>query len=242
MDMGRGVSGAQLLLYDDGIQRVTKFFSGNVPHVAMANEVIASRIADLLGVPCPRATPVLVPNAIVLHEQELRRRGFSHGLHLGSEYLPSVGDGDAATLASIANKEALAKIVVFDAWCNNGDRRVQDQMIYVSVTGQIWAMSIDHGHCFGQQWTTAITSETHNVTVRFPVEFQPHLAVLDTAFSATLSVLTAITRAEIEQCVDAVPDEWLDAAHKDAMKKYLIGRVPDVALSISAQFTQGVQP
>jgi hypothetical protein len=88
----RGGSQSQLLRASDGLYYVTKF-QNNPQHVrVLANEMLATRLGALLGLPVPSVASIEVCDWLIEHTDDLRmdiaglRTAFKAGLHLGSAY------------------------------------------------------------------------------------------------------------------------------------------------------------
>ena len=70
----RGGSQAHLLRACDGNCYVTKF-QNNPPHIRVfANEMLASRLGRLLGLPMPKTEVIEVPEWLIEHTPDLRIR------------------------------------------------------------------------------------------------------------------------------------------------------------------------
>jgi hypothetical protein len=68
----RGGSQSQLLRASDGLYYVTKF-QNNPQHVrVLANEMLATRLGQLLGLPVPRVKAIKVCDWLIAHTDDLR--------------------------------------------------------------------------------------------------------------------------------------------------------------------------
>jgi hypothetical protein len=95
----RGGSQSQLLRASDGLYYVTKC-TNNPQHVrVLANEMMATRLGALLGLPVPRVTTIEVCSWLIENTPELRvdlagvQTAFQPGLHFASEYVINPADG-----------------------------------------------------------------------------------------------------------------------------------------------------
>lgn len=160
----RGGSQAHLLRARDGNCYVTKF-QNNPQHVrVLANEMLASRLGVLLGLPIPRTEIIEVSDWLIEHTPDLRIRlagqdiPCKSGRQLGSLYV-----GDSGTtleylpqelLRRVRNVSDFARVLVLDKWTCNADGR---QAVYAkrSVRSRRYeATFIDQGYCFNAgEWT-----------------------------------------------------------------------------------------
>jgi hypothetical protein len=118
----RGGSQSQLLRASDGQYYVTKF-QNNPQHVrVLANEMLATRLGQLLGLPVPRVTAIEVCGWLIAHKDDLRmdvaglRTAFKAGLHLGSAYAADPIEGQLfdylreGLLQQVTNIEDFARV------------------------------------------------------------------------------------------------------------------------------------
>ena len=154
----RGGSQSHLLRASDGNYYVTKF-QNNPQHVrVLANEMLATRLAQWLGLPVPPVGVIEISDWLVANTPEMRIKvgeasvPCSSGRQLGSLY---VADGRTAVfdylpekaLQKVANLEDFARALVFDKWAANCDGR---QAIFTRKNDRegYRATFIDHGYCF----------------------------------------------------------------------------------------------
>jgi hypothetical protein len=161
----RGGSQAHLMRASDGAYWVTKF-SNNPQHVkVLANEMLATRMGQALGLPVPRVETIDVSQWLIEHTPDLRvDLGGSSipcqaGKHLASIYVQDPSDGPVfdylpdALLESVRNVADFARILVLDRWTCNSDGR---QAVFSRKERQrrYWATFIDQGYCFNAgEWT-----------------------------------------------------------------------------------------
>ncbi len=131
----RGGSQAQLLRASDGGYYVTKS-AQNPQHVrVLANEMLATRLGQVLGLPVPRVEPIEVSGWLIEHTSELSieiggaRTPWKPGVHLASLYV----DDPATSLVfdylpetmmeSVRNVADFGRVLVLDRWACNCDGR-----------------------------------------------------------------------------------------------------------------------
>jgi hypothetical protein len=150
---------------DDGHLYVVKF-QNNPQHVrVLANELIATRLGERVGLPVAHAEIVDVNEWLVQHTPELHMQlaGRTHacvpGLQFGSRYVVRPIEGQAldwlppSMLDRVRNLEAFLGSLVFDKWTCNADSR-QAVFWKRSRDRKYTATFIDHGYCFNAgEWT-----------------------------------------------------------------------------------------
>jgi hypothetical protein len=160
----RGGAQAHLLRANDGNWYVTKF-QNNPQHVrVLANEMLASRLGILLGLPMPRVEVIEVSEWLIEHTPELRIRlagqdiSCQSGKQLGSLYVGDSGPPldylPQELLKRVRNISDFARVLVLDKWTCNTDGR---QAIYGKRSPRSCrfdATFIDQGYCFNAgEWT-----------------------------------------------------------------------------------------
>lgn len=155
----RGGSQAHLMRADDGHCYVVKFVNNPQHPRVLANEWLAGRLAQTLGLPVPPMAMIQVTPELVANSPGLVLRIGSKlvpcaaGVQFGSrlpcdnprapiyDYLPE------PALARLSNSHAFAGMVVFDCWTCNCDGR---QVIFCRATQErlLTAYMVDQGFCF----------------------------------------------------------------------------------------------
>jgi len=161
----RGGSQAQLMRCSDKHFYVVKF-QNNPQHVrVLANEMLATLLAQLAGLPVPSLALVEVSDWMVAHNPQLYidRAGCSRpcqaGLQFGSRYAVDPLAGQVfdflpeAVLGRVRNLETFAGILAVDKWTCNADGR--QAAFWRKMRQRNYAASfIDQGYCFnGGEWT-----------------------------------------------------------------------------------------
>jgi hypothetical protein len=148
---------------DDGYFVVK--FRNNPQHVRiLANELLAARLADLVGLPVPLVEQVEVPEELIAGTPELRielpggSERCAWGRQVGSKFpgdprYTAVFDWiPDETLDHVSNLEAFWGALVFDQWVCNTDGR---QTVFYREAGhqQYKVLLIDQGFCFNDgEW------------------------------------------------------------------------------------------
>jgi hypothetical protein len=215
----RGASQPYLLRCADDSSYVVKF-QNNPQHVrVLANEMLAGRLALLIGLPVATPAFVEVPPALIRGNPPLelvigpRRVQCLAGLQFGSRF-PGVPSQTLVVdflpdrlLSKVSN---LASVFlggfVFDKWtCNCNGRQV---IFFRSVDEQgpaYTALLIDQGFCFNDgEWSFPDS----------PIRsLYPRRLVYETvegfkSFEPFLSRIENLERFQIEECLLDLPEEW----------------------------------
>jgi hypothetical protein len=161
----RGGAQAHLMRCSDGHFYVVKF-RNNPQHLrVLANELLATRLAERVGLPVPATEVIEVSPWLVQHTPELNIQlaggsiACAPGLQFGARYVVSPLEGQVfdylpgEMLDRVRNVETFAGMLVVDKWtCNaNGRqaafwRRLRER--------KYTATFIDQGYCFNAgEWT-----------------------------------------------------------------------------------------
>jgi hypothetical protein len=144
---------------------VVKFFNNPQHRRVLANELLATRLAEQAGLPVPATAVVEVGEWLIKQTPELHIQ-FTHtnvrckpGLHFGSQYVVNPLEGQVfdylpmAVWHRVRNLETFAGMLVVDKWTGNVDRR-QAAFWRKRREQKYTAAFIDQGYCFNAgQWT-----------------------------------------------------------------------------------------
>ncbi len=213
----RGASHPLLLRCEGGESYVVKF-QDNPQHVrVLANEMLASRLALLIGLPIP--TPAFVEVPDVVTAQCLSREAGS----LGKRYVPALqfgsrfpGDSSQILVVDFLPDRLLRRVkgleavflggFLFDKWTCNCDGR---QVIFyrsADEEGSSYSASlIDHGFCFNDgEWNFPDSPIRGLYPRRLVYESVRGLS----SFEPFLSRVENLKRAELEACAEGIPADW----------------------------------
>ncbi|MBZ5515701.1 MAG: phosphatidylinositol kinase [Acidobacteriia bacterium] len=216
----RGASQPSLLRCEDGASYVVKF-RNNPQHVrVLANEMLAGRLALLIGLSVPRPTVVDVPPELIaaspLLQFELgtRREPCAAGLQFGSRF-PGVPGRTLVVdflpdrlLKDVVKKEpgCFLGALVFDKWTCNCDGR---QVIFYRLQdreGSSYSTTlIDHGFCFNDGDWNFPDSPIRSLYPRRMV--YGGVRGLD-SFEPFLSRVENLEASDLADCVRGIPEEW----------------------------------
>jgi len=163
----RGGAQAHLFRCSDENFYVVKF-KNNPQHLkVLANEMLATLLARLAGLPVPNVAVVNVNEWLIKATPDLKIVLQNHavpcesGLQFGARYVisPRPWDGQVfdhlpvPMLRRVRNLETFAGILAFDKWTSNGDTR-QATFWRRLRQKKYTATFIDQGYCFNaEQWT-----------------------------------------------------------------------------------------
>jgi hypothetical protein len=141
----RGGAQSHLLRASDGACYVTKF-QNNPQHIrVLANEMLATNLGLVLGLPMPRVEVIEVSDWLIEHTEDLRinlggsKIPCTSGKQLGSRYVGcespamTVDYLPCELLQRVVNVGDFARVLVLDKWTCNSDGR---QAIFCRKTPQ----------------------------------------------------------------------------------------------------------
>ena len=151
----------------DGHFYVVKF-RNNPQHLrVLANEMLATRLAEAAGLPVPVTDVVEASDWLIEHTPELRIELAGNtirceaGLQFGSRYVVSPLEGQVFDyfpmnmLARVRNTGAFAGMLALDKWTGNANGRQAAFLEKDRASRSITTVSfIDQGYCFNAgEWT-----------------------------------------------------------------------------------------
>jgi hypothetical protein len=162
----RGGAQSQLMLGADGKLWVVKF-KNNPQHLrVLANELIATKIAEAVGLSVPQSDVVEVSEWLVRNSPEMvvelgrgRRELCAHGLQFGSQFVGGLMPGQVvdylpeSQMEELRNLREFAGILAVDKWTGNCNGR---QAVYERKPRErkYRAIFIDQGFCFNAgEWS-----------------------------------------------------------------------------------------
>ena len=212
----RGGAQGHLMLGSDDELYVVKFQNNPQATRVLANEYLATRLAEKVGLSVPRCEVVEVTPWLIDSTTELRMRhtGSSEkckaGLQFGSRFAGGLIPGQVvdylaeAQLAEVKNLVEFAGMLLIDKWTSNANGR---QAVFVrrGRERRYGAFFIDQGYCFGaSEWLF------RDVPLR---GVYPRNAVYTRVtgwhdFEPWLTRVEGMEEAGIWEIAEAVPPEW----------------------------------
>jgi len=214
-----GASQPCLLWCEDGASYVVKF-QNNPQHVRiLANEMLACRLARLIGLPVPAPAFVEVSSELIRKSPLLqfevgsRREPCLPGLHFGSRF-PGVPSNTLVVdflpdrlLRRVENLTAVfLGAFVFDKWtCNCDGRQVIFHRSADDEASVYSALLIDEGFCFNDGEWNFPDSPIRGV---YPRRLVYEKVCGLKSFEPFLSRIENLESTRLEECVRGIPPEW----------------------------------
>ena len=162
----RGGAQSQLMLGADGGLWVVKFRNNPQGERVLANELIATRVAEAVGLAVPKSDVVEVSEWLVANSPEMQlevgrgtRERCAAGLQFGSQFVGGLMPGQVVDylpepqLEEVRNLAEFPGMLVIDKWTGNCNGR---QAVFVRKPRErrYRAMFIDQGFCFNAgEWS-----------------------------------------------------------------------------------------
>ena len=213
----RGGAQSQLMLGADGQLWVVKF-KNNPQHIrVLANELIATRIAEAIGLPVPQSDVVEVSEWLIANSPEMvvehgrgKQERCAAGLQFGSRFVGGLMPGQVVDylpeqqLDEVRNLAEFAGMLVVDKWTGNCNGR---QAVYERGPRQrkYRAIFIDQGFCFNAGEWTFPDVPLRGVFARNRV--YSRVTGWD-SFEPLLSRVEAFAASGLGTIAEAVPPEW----------------------------------
>src|SRR5438105_3798367 len=155
----RGGAQSHLMRASDGFFYVVKFRNNPQHPRVLANEMLATRLAEAAGLPVPAVEVIDVSQWLVAHTPELKIQlangsvPCEPGLQFGSRYVVDPLEGQVfdyvpgTMLEQVRNLEAFAGMLVADKWtCNANGRQAA---FWRKLRQRKYSVTfIDQGYCF----------------------------------------------------------------------------------------------
>jgi hypothetical protein len=213
----RGGAQSQLMLGADGKLWVVKF-QNNPQHLrVLANEMIATRLAEAVGLTVPatdvvEVTEWLIANSAGMHVEGLQgpARPYTAGLQFGSRFIGGLMPGQVVDflpeqqLDEVRNLAEFAGMLALDKWTGNcnGRQAVFDRK---PRERKYRATFIDQGFCFNAGEWTFPDSPLRGIYARNCV----YAAVTGwSSFEPWLSRIESMEADALWNIADMVPPEW----------------------------------
>ena len=213
----RGGAQSQLMLGSDGALWVVKF-QNNPQHLrVLANELIATRIAEAVGLTVPVCEIVDVSAWLVENSPELVVQGrgpvqerCAAGLHFGSRFVGGLMPGQVVDylpetqMSELRNLKEFAGMLLVDKWTGNCNGR---QAVYERKPRErkYRAVFVDQGFCFNAGEWTFPDIPLRGVFARNSV--YRHVRGWD-SFEPWLSRVETFAEERMWSIVQDVPPEW----------------------------------
>lgn len=227
----RGGAQSQLMLGADGALWVVKFRNNPQGERVLANELLATRIAEALGLTVPKTEVVEVSEWLVEHSPEMTvdhgrgdRRQCAAGLQFGSRFVGGLMPGQVVDylpegqLAEVRNLSEFAGMLLVDKWTGNCNGR---QAVFERRARErkYRATFIDQGFCFNAGEWSFPDVPLRGVYARNAV----YEGVTGwSSFEPWLSRVEAFREETLGEITEGIPAEWYGGDPR-AMERLLKG-------------------
>ena len=212
----RGGAQGQLMLGSDGQLWVVKF-QNNPQHVrVLANEMLATRLAALMGLTVPETAVLEVSAWLIRNTPEMEmelgrvRVPCSAGLQFGARYMGGLMPGQVvdylpeAQLVETRNLEEFCGMLVVDKWTGNINGR-QAVFVRQGRERRYRACFIDQGYCFrAGAWTfedaPLLGVYPRNAVYRHVVGWE--------SFEPWMTRLERVDESLVWRAAEEIPPEW----------------------------------
>lgn len=230
----RGGAQSHLMLGDDGHAWIVKF-QNNPQHLrVLANELLATRLGSLLGLPMPACDIVEVTPWLIERTPELqivagsRRERCRPGLQFGSRLVGGLLPGHIADylpedpLAEVRNLGDFAGVLALDKWTCNANGR---QALFHRKTRErrYTATFIDQGFCFNAGEWRFVDAPLRGVYLRNAV----YRGVTGwDSFEPWLTRIEELDPQRVWALAETVPPEWYegDSSRLESLLDQLLAR------------------
>lgn len=247
--MHSGRSKPLLFEVADGTLWVVKYKNNPQGLRMLVNEWVASNLAQLLGLPSPGCSLIML-NEKLLEIENIFIPGtttkIQAGLSFGSHYIDNADNNPTRyQMAKLDNTDMIPGVIVMDTWIDNPDRDDRGgnfSNVIVSpssVRSKYTLYLIDLGKVGSSQWTVnELLKRINTFNLRGYNRLFAQLIPGRLAFQPFLEVLESVSAEEVESVVSTVPDEWnLNQEEAATLVKFLKQRKNLVREIIESRFT-----
>jgi HipA-like protein len=212
----RGGAQSHLMRAKDGHFYVVKF-QNNPQHLkVLANEFLATRLAEDVGLPVPPTEIIEVPEWVIANTPELRIEIAGHsvpcqpGLQFGARYICDPMEDQAfdylpeSMFDRVKNRETFAGMLAVDKWLGNANGR---QAVFWKKAGdrKYKVAFVDQGYCFNAGEWTFPDLALHGVYYRNYV--YAHVTGWE-SFEPWLGRIEKFRPQQIREIAGEIPPEW----------------------------------
>jgi len=206
-----GGSNPRFYDFDDGTIRLVKWHPSSHGHKACYNELVASRLAQLIDAPMLRGGVVFVPDDIIPDDH---RAFASEGFHFGVTKMRGENFVPTQHYDNILNATELPFALVFLHWLRIGDQDNHNQFLERVVSEDEWNLKeigqrfriVDAGFMYGTPKWNGPDLPATPPAFHGPKHLIDHVA--DEDIQTALGILGKVSDEAIRACFDVVPDDW----------------------------------
>ncbi len=212
----RGGAQSHLMRAADGYFYVVKFQNNPQHTKVLANELLATRLAEHVGLPVPATAIIEIDDWLIQNTPELRVEGAGNsalcqsGLQFGARFVCDPYEGQVfdylpeSMFERVKNRESFAGMLVLDKWLGNANGR---QAVFWKKNGdrKYRVTFIDQGYCFNAGEWTFPDLALHGVYYRNFV--YQHVRGWE-SFDPWLSRIENLNPKIIREIAGDIPPEW----------------------------------
>lgn len=216
----RGGTQSHLMRCEDGGYYVVKFQNNPQGVRILANEMMAGKLAQALGLPVAQPEVVEVSDWLIEHTPELYvdwgkqrlrcRSGFQFGSRFPCDPLrtPAYDFLPDSLLETVSNRRSFWGMLVFDKWTCNCDSR---QSVFCRPSGgdssPYVATMVDQGFCFNANEWNFPDAPLRGLCMQLSI----YAGVVGwESFEPFLTRLANLSEEVLEEAAAAVPPEWYE--------------------------------
>lgn len=235
----KGYSKPQHILFSDGQTYVVKFKNNPSGTRIMVNEYIAGKLGQLLSLPIVPFEVVQIEEEFIKKHSILSNYKFAPGSQFASLYLENciqLERNSRNEHVTITNREHLARMIVFDLWIGNTDRKENNVLLEPVVPKGYYLHMIDHGRCFSNaDWTVKALKQMPKMSVKLNVhKWCASLIQNQNEVQVAIEEIMALSEEKINEVIDSIPNDWevSDVERKELIMHLLKARelLKDISL------------
>ena len=224
----------------DGNVYVVKIRNGGGDSKSFFNELVASNIALMVGLPAAEPVIINLGAKFIKETADLKNDQIKPGAYYATRYYRkayTTSDGERLRIrpSSIANLDDVPAFVMFDIFVHNKDRN-GGNTILIPLNGDIARyryLLIDHGHCFGgPAWDSDSASNLSYELAGVP--WYTNSITDESDFVDPAARMAGLCEADIDAARDGLPDEWnIPVDDYKALRNSMSSRDRDMMLNIA---------
>lgn len=215
-DMDLGTTKPSLVEASDEKLYVLKCVNEECNGKGLFNELVASRLGELLNIPMPNTELLYLEDEIINNNEFYLKINAISGTCFGSEYIAGTNAISPAILKNITNQSDIPSIILFDQVIMNQDRSPNPGNLYYDKKGKK-LLAIDHSHIFrnGLIWDSG---HINNLKESSPIVVNNLMGPLyrycspyingNSPFGNIVKTVNGLSQNDINKIFVDIPDEW----------------------------------
>lgn len=208
----KGYSKPQRILFSDGRTYAVKFKNNPSGTRILVNEYISGKLAQLLSLPVVPFEIVEISDDFIKANPIFLKHKFQSGHQFASLFIDNCihFPKDSFNDVNIKNRDHLARIIVFDLWIGNTDRKEGNLLLEPQQNGEYYLHIIDHGRIFADaKWTIKTLKKKPKMVIEDRVHKRfVSLLQSQNEIQAAIRKILALPDERISDVIDSIPDDW----------------------------------